>query len=501
METEIEIKLVIPGESEALVQAIETAADIYYSADKQLANIYFDTPDRQLRAIDTGLRVRTADNVSVQTIKTAGRVVGGLHQRPEYNEPIEGSRPDLALFPADIWPETIVPARLEKQLVPIFSTNFRRRSWCLRFDDGSEVEVALDIGNVEANHQQEPIAEVEFELLKGDPDHLFGLARTISGAVPARLGHLSKAARGYRLAKGETHYERCPLVPVQLSLDMSVEVAFEATLKHILDTIQHNEQSFISCPSFAAVEALYDGYQWLNSALQAYQDAIPLEASETLRDELQWLLKTLAWVPEASFRQHALADKGHQLRKLDDRKLLKSRLAEISDSSPDETEVVTLLLSSRYCQLVLSFTEWLFEQGWRRYLLGATSRLNEPVISLGRDTLIEQWQQLHLLYAGHEFTGDDYLKKFPLLRQALQLRLCFAALFSNEQGTECSEAWLDLSRGTAEWSQLDYLNAVADSLALTDKKPYRRWLERKRNALLHALEQSRQSALDDPLFE
>lgn len=39
------------------------------------------------------------------TLKIAGRVVGGLHQRPEYNIPLD--KPELALerLPAEVWPQ------------------------------------------------------------------------------------------------------------------------------------------------------------------------------------------------------------------------------------------------------------------------------------------------------------------------------------------------------------------------------------------------------------
>ncbi|GAA5216918.1 CYTH domain-containing protein [Corallincola platygyrae] len=500
MDTEIEIKLVISGESDDLVQAIESAADVYFSADKQLANIYFDTPDRQLRDLDIGLRVRSTDDVAVQTIKTAGRVVGGLHQRPEYNLPIEGSRPDITLFPEDIWPDGVNKKKLQKKLVPIFSTNFRRRSWCLRFDDGSEVEVALDLGLVEANHLEEPIAEVEFELLKGDPDHLFGLARTVSNVVPARLGHLSKAARGYRLAKGEVEYPVCKLRPVSLERQSSVETAFEATVKSALDTIQHNEQSFLTSPSFRAVEALYYGYLWLQQVFEAYKEAIPLEASETLRDELKWLMSSLSWVREASHRQHALEDDGHFLRKLDDQALIVSELQMISEQSPDQQEVSELLLSTRYCQLVLSLTEWLFEQGWRRYMVGDKDALEQSIKSSGRQQLTSLWQQLHLSYQGDEFNGQLYQEHFAHLEIALGYRLCFADLFSAEQGADCAEPWLDLYRGSKEWHQLNYLEQLAESWPLKEREQFLKWLKRKRKSLLHALEQSRFSAIQSPIF-
>ena len=62
------------------------------------------------------------------------------------------------------------------------------------------VEVALDIGEITANGQQEALCELEFELLSGDTEALLKLAMQVASVVPVRLGKASKAQRGYRLA-------------------------------------------------------------------------------------------------------------------------------------------------------------------------------------------------------------------------------------------------------------------------------------------------------------
>ncbi|WP_416352471.1 inorganic triphosphatase, partial [Vibrio coralliirubri] len=84
METEIELKFFVSPEfSETLRNKIAETKVLQHSC-RELGNIYFDTADNWLRKHDTGLRIRRFDDVFVQTVKTAGRVVAGLHQRPEY---------------------------------------------------------------------------------------------------------------------------------------------------------------------------------------------------------------------------------------------------------------------------------------------------------------------------------------------------------------------------------------------------------------------------------
>jgi triphosphatase len=102
------------------------------------------------------------------TMKIAGRVVGGLHQRPEYN--IDISKPELELerFPAEVWPEGELPSTLAEQVQPLFSTDFWREKWLVT-EGKSRIEIALDLGDVKAGEFQEPICELELELLEGTP--------------------------------------------------------------------------------------------------------------------------------------------------------------------------------------------------------------------------------------------------------------------------------------------------------------------------------------------
>ena len=113
---------------DALRQHLHTLSGEHH-APVQLLNIYYETPDNWLRRHDMGLRIRGASGRYEMTMKIAGRVVGGLHQRPEYN--IDISQPELELerFPTDVWPEGELPATLAEQVQPLFSTDFWREKW------------------------------------------------------------------------------------------------------------------------------------------------------------------------------------------------------------------------------------------------------------------------------------------------------------------------------------------------------------------------------------
>jgi triphosphatase len=95
MAQEIELKFIVEKDSvDALRQHLHTLSGEHH-APVQLLNIYYETPDNWLRRHDMGLRIRGASGRYEMTMKIAGRVVGGLHQRPEYN--IDISQPELEL--------------------------------------------------------------------------------------------------------------------------------------------------------------------------------------------------------------------------------------------------------------------------------------------------------------------------------------------------------------------------------------------------------------------
>lgn len=200
MAAEIELKLFFSeADYAALEQGLNSLPQAQRLPDLELTNRYFDTPDLQLRHWDMGLRVRGNGAHREQTIKTAGKVAGGIHSRPEYNIDIQADVPDLTLFPSEIWPVGSDITALDQSLQCLFSTDFCRQCWHVQTAYG-RVEVALDRGVITSNGKSEPICELEFELLDGQITALLALAQQAAGWVPVRLGRASKAQRGYQLA-------------------------------------------------------------------------------------------------------------------------------------------------------------------------------------------------------------------------------------------------------------------------------------------------------------
>ncbi len=209
MNTEIELKYLLSAtdvENEHVAEKITAMlvaqnVDFEYS-EKLLANDYFDSENLDLRKMDIGLRIRSQAHQYEQTIKTAGKVISGLHQRPEYNVDIESNHLALALFPEHIWPENLDVNALQEKLQVIFTTNFTRQAWLIS-QDNSVIELALDRGSINTASSQQAlvISELEIELVKGEQKALFNLAEQLKAIVNIEPGNLSKAARGYALHK------------------------------------------------------------------------------------------------------------------------------------------------------------------------------------------------------------------------------------------------------------------------------------------------------------
>jgi inorganic triphosphatase YgiF len=205
---EVELKLSLPGaEPNELAQRLARLPALARrkSSRLSLSNIYFDTPDQALRQQGVALRLRCvgseADPRWLQTLKTSGVERSALSQRGEWESPVAGPALERAALAHSAWSGIDSDGRLFASLEPCFVTRFERTLWLVHRRDGGAVEVALDIGQVEANGKQAPICELELELKAGDSAALFALARQLGRGVALLPANRSKAERGFLLAQ------------------------------------------------------------------------------------------------------------------------------------------------------------------------------------------------------------------------------------------------------------------------------------------------------------
>ncbi|UXY11590.1 inorganic triphosphatase [Kosakonia sp. ML.JS2a] len=401
MAQEIELKFIVNSDSvETLRQHLHTLTDEHV-APSQLLNIYYETPDNWLRGHDMGLRIRGFDGKYEMTMKIAGRVIGGLHQRPEYNIPLEKAELDLARFPAEVWPDGTLPADLQAQTHPLFSTDFWREKWLVNVGD-SRIEIGLDLGEVKAGEFAEPICELELELLSGDPADILTLARQLVTLSGLRQGSLSKAARGYHLAQGNAPRETRPTPVLQPAAKASVEQGFAAALELALSQWQYHEELWIRGNNRAKDDVLR-AIALLRHTLVLFGGIVPRKASAHLRD------------------------------------LLTQAEATIASAVSAETAVWTT--PSAMAKLVL--TDWLVSNGWRTFL-------DEKAQAKFADSF-KRFADVHLSRSAAELKkafaqplGDSYRDQLPRLARDIDSALLLAGFYDRALAIEWLENWQGL---------------------------------------------------------
>lgn len=257
MDQEIELKFIVEQDGVETLRTQLNALSAEHVPAAQLLNIYYETADNWLRRHDMGLRIRGHNGRYEMTMKIAGKVVGGLHSRPEYNIDLDKAELALEKLPAEVWPEGTLPPELASQVNPLFSTDFYREKWLVNHNQ-SRIELALDLGDVKAGSHQEPICELELELLHGQVEDILDVAEQLLSAGVLRQGSLSKAARGYHLAAGNA--ERVVKKAAFIGPD---NAALEAALAHW----QYHEELWLRGNAKAKTEVL-NAVEFIRGSLQ-----------------------------------------------------------------------------------------------------------------------------------------------------------------------------------------------------------------------------------------
>jgi triphosphatase len=203
----------------------------------KLHNVYFDTPDQDLQRAGIALRLRRMNGKWMQTIKSDRSVEAGLHQRNEWEWPVRSEEPELA--PISVSDLKLLTPKLLARLRPLFVTDYWRTIWQLRTEQGAEIELVLDQGELHAGDIRQPISEIELELKTGEAASLFEVALAIQEQVPLWVEDRSKAQRGYMLCSGETSPPR-KAKHVTLAPEMPVAEAFQRIARECLSQLQGN---------------------------------------------------------------------------------------------------------------------------------------------------------------------------------------------------------------------------------------------------------------------
>lgn len=291
MTIEIELKFITTADAAAKLASTLALWPHEHSAGQKLSNTYYETANGQLRSWDMGLRIRGFGDCFEMTMKTAGQTIGGLHQRPEYNVDLDEPVLDIHRLPAEIWPEGTDLTALQQQLKPLFSTHFVREKWVVAYRE-SHIEVAFDLGEVSAGELSEPLSEIELELKSGHRDDLLALAAELAKMGGLRLGSLSKAARGYALAKGNPPRALRPVPLLKVKPKATVEQGMQSALLLALNQWQYHEELWLR-GNAEALSEVQEALETLRQVFSLYGALVPRKANSELRQRLTLLEEAL----------------------------------------------------------------------------------------------------------------------------------------------------------------------------------------------------------------
>jgi inorganic triphosphatase YgiF len=384
MAIETELKLQIaPEQVEVFLQhpLLQTVAD--GSVFKHLYSTYFDTFDCALLKKGIGLRIRKIGDKYVQTIKTAGSGLGGLHQRQEWETEVSGEMPDFKQLPNDILP--MLKGINLNHVEAIFTTDFMRQTWQLKLETGNHIELALDLGKIETPLASEPLHEIELELKSGSVAQIYQTALSLQKALPLTIENQSKAERGYALYRPkQLHIHKA--ITLDLTLDMTAEQAFVALSWSCLAHLQANEEMVLCGTDIEGVHQMRVALRRLRTLFKLYEPLIPAESHRKLRKKLKWVAKILETARDWDVFAETLQVINKQLPKDSLLKALKKMVAQQRRCA--YTAVRTMLRSPRYSRLLLQMSFWLVQQDWRKKCgTEELSHLNQPVQEFANKSL------------------------------------------------------------------------------------------------------------------
>ncbi|MGW7677051.1 inorganic triphosphatase [Shewanella sp. S23-S33] len=497
MNAEIELKLFfLPIYQESLINKLDSLDNAVPQGQRRLANGYFDTPDLQLRQWDMGLRVRGYDAHREQTIKTAGQVVGGIHSRPEYNVTIQSDSPDLSLFPTCIWPADADLAATQAQLTCIFHTDFYRRAWHVQIDN-SVVEVALDIGEITANGQQEALCELEFELLSGDTEALLKLAMQVASVVPVRLGKASKAQRGYRLAGKAKPLDLKALefLPLAESHDSSL-LDLSANCQILLETALERWQLL---ESMIAEESDPEACVVLWWRMRACIRLLRMTLNQfellnvTLSSQFMLIEKQLDFIEQAQALTALLGSQRGLFAKLGQHAQVKVRLLVQLTEINLTGRLLSLWQQTEYGQLQLAIVELLL-----KISAGEVDITHQPSLRQHADRAQQaSWMAIiEVMPLNSVMTAANYLQVATVLDASILVGHAYGSLYEAKSRDAFRAPWQDLALGIKTLACYRALQDASRELDINLAE----WLEDKQQSLLFAMESTRRNAMQQQVY-
>ncbi|MGV3582907.1 MAG: CHAD domain-containing protein [Methylophilus sp.] len=330
---------------------------------RKLLSIYYDTP--QLKLLDhlISLRLRRISRDWIQTVKGKGSVQSGLHQRMEIESHVASGQFDFSQIANTEFSKIFDDEALRNALVPIFITEVQRTEWLLHFDNGDQIELALDVGELVVANEREPICEIELELKQGNTGRLFEFSLALQESISLTLENISKAQRGYAY-----YQHQLPSIvkanPPQLSRKMPAETGLKQIVWECLSQLQGNQEMVLHGDDIEGVHQMRIALRRLRSVLKIFGTVATKPRSTKMTEELRWITHVLGDARDIDvFVTQTLPPLLLQLQNQPSLILLADR------ADQERLKAYTALreaISSQRCQrLILTLGDWLENERWR----------------------------------------------------------------------------------------------------------------------------------------
>lgn len=372
---EIELKLETDAEGVAALKLHPLLEGVSAKTVDQ-STTYFDTSHGALRKTGLSLRVRAADGGYVQTVKQRDSGSAGLFARPEWEQPVAGPTPDLEALRNTPAADVIDGRELQATI----RSDTRRGIWALASGD-DEIELVIDEGRVAAGDNEEAITEVEIELKAGARAALFGIGRDLARTAPLRIGVLTKAERGQRLADG-TAATAAKAEPIALAPNMTVAEGFAAIAHACLRHFRLNESLIVRRRDAAALHQARVAMRRLRSAFSLFRPAIADKGYSALREELRWFTAQLGDARNLDVMLKRLGQGG-----ADASAELKAALESAREDAYDLA--IVALNSERLRLLLFDIVAWIEAGKWRE-----RSKARRPLAGFATRALGKRWRKV-----------------------------------------------------------------------------------------------------------
>ncbi|MGI9502538.1 MAG: CHAD domain-containing protein, partial [Geminicoccaceae bacterium] len=338
---------------------------------------YFDTAELDLRARGLAFRVRANGEGYKQTLKAGDDANAALLKRGEWETALGDEQPRPEALPKGAR-EHLPKAAFKGGLQETFATRMRRRARKVAIAGAGRIEAALDLGEIAIGKTVMPIAEIELELLEGQPDALYQLALKLQEVGPLRLETRSKSTRAFDRLAGKPprwHGASNPSLDPAGSVDQAMVAIFENCFAQWLA----NQAAAVDGRDPEGVHQLRVALRRLRSALSVFKKMIPDDQRAWLQADARQAIAALGAARDWDVFQAEL-------------------LAPVIEARPEDAGLNALRTRARargrsgyrrarrhlegadYTRFVLGFGEWLERRAWRQHADAERSeRLAQPI--------------------------------------------------------------------------------------------------------------------------